>query len=283
MEPKRTTVSRRAQDDINMLLDIKNLCTHFYTNSGVIKAVDDVSLSLNKGEVVAVVGGSGSGKTVLALSILSLVPEPGRVVGGEILYNDTDLLKTTVNDLRKIRGRKISMIFQEPMTALNPVFTIGNQIEEAIKAHDPSPIPLPLGERVRVREYAIELLNLVGIPDPAQKINCYPHELSGGQRQRVMIAIALALKPDILIADEPTTALDVTIQAQILELLAKLKNEFNMAVLFITHDFGIVAQNANRVYVMHNGRVVESGSVMDVFEKPRDEYTKKLLSAVPTF
>ena len=283
MVPKRTTVSRRAQDDINMLLDIKNLCTHFYTNSGVIKAVDDVSLSLNKGEVVAVVGGSGSGKTVLALSILSLVPEPGRVVGGEILYNDTDLLKTTVNDLRKIRGRKISMIFQEPMTALNPVFTIGNQIEEAIKAHDPSPIPLPLGERVRVREYAIELLNLVGIPDPAQKINCYPHELSGGQRQRVMIAMALALKPDILIADEPTTALDVTIQAQILELLAKLKNEFNMAVLFITHDFGIVAQNANRVYVMHNGRVVESGSVMDVFEKPRDEYTKKLLSAVPTF
>lgn len=254
------------------LLEIKNLRTHFYTDSGIIRAVDGVNLSLDKGETVAIVGGSGSGKTILALSCLRLVPEAGRIVSGEILFNGVDLLKLPLSEMRKIRGARISMIFQEPMTALNPVFTVGNQIIETILAHN--------AEKA-AEEKAIELLNLVGIGDPHKKLACYPHELSGGQRQRVMIAMALACKPDILIADEPTTALDVTIQAQILDLLNELRGKLGMAVLFITHDFGIVAQTADRVYVMHDGKVVEEGCVDDVFAAPRHEYTKKLLAAVP--
>ncbi|PIR17407.1 MAG: methionine ABC transporter ATP-binding protein [Deltaproteobacteria bacterium CG11_big_fil_rev_8_21_14_0_20_49_13] len=257
------------------LLDIKNLRTYFDTEAGLVKAVDGVDLSLERGEIVAVVGGSGSGKTILALSILKLVPEPGKIVSGEISYNGIDLVKLPASELRKVRGGKISMIFQEPMTALNPVFTIENQISEAILTHDKT-----FDNRAAPGRTA-ELLSMVGIPDPVKKMKAYPNELSGGMRQRVMIAMALASKPDILIADEPTTALDVTIQAQILELIASLQVKLGMAVIFITHDFGIVAQVAHRVYVMHDGRVVESGKVGDVFERPKDDYTKKLLATVP--
>lgn len=259
------------------LLDIKKLRTYFYVDGGIVKAVDDVNVSVNKGEVIAIVGGSGSGKTVLALSILRLVPEPGYIVGGEIIYNDTDLTKLKVKDLRKIRGKKISMIFQEPMTSLNPVFTVGDQILETIKIHRDD------FNKLEAKNRAVELLKLVGIPEPEKRIDSYPHELSGGMRQRVMIAMALACEPDILIADEPTTALDVTIQAQILELLNSLKKKFGMALILITHDFGIVAQTADRVYVMHEGKIVEEGNVMDIFKNPKDDYTKKLLAAVPVF
>ena len=259
------------------LLDIKKLRTYFYVDTGIIKAVDDVNISIDRGEVVAIVGGSGSGKTILALSILRLVPEPGHIVGGEILYNGTDLRKLRVKDLRKVRGKKISMIFQEPMTSLNPVFTVGNQITEAIKIHRED------FDKVEIKKRAIELLTLVGIPEPEKRIDSYPHELSGGMRQRVMIAMALACEPDILIADEHTTALDVTIQAQILELLNNLKKKFGMALILITHDFGIVAQTADRVYVMHEGKVVEEGDVKGIFKSPKDDYTKKLLAAVPVF
>jgi len=256
-------------------LEIKNLSTYFYSGSGITKAVDDVSLSVDKGEVVAIVGGSGSGKTVLSLSILRLVPEPGKIIGGEILYKGEDLVKLPIAGLRKIRGKGISMIFQEPMTSLNPVFTIGNQLIESLAVHN---------NGLSKKEYddeAVELLNMVGISDPVKKLGAYPHELSGGMRQRVMIAMALACRPDILIADEPTTALDVTIQAQILELLKELQKKIDMTIILITHDFGIVAQTADRVYVMHDGKVVEEGMTVDIFKTPREEYTKKLLAAVP--
>lgn len=257
------------------LLEIKNLHTYFYTDSGIVRAVDGVDLSIDKGGVVSVVGGSGGGKTILALSILGLVPEPGRIVHGEILYNGLDLTKISTDKLRAVRGKGISMIFQEPMTALNPVFTIGNQIVESITTHD---------RKITSKEAlgkAGGLLELVGIADPHKKLDCYPHELSGGMRQRVMIAMALAGSPDILIADEPTTALDVTIQAQILDLMSDLQERLGLAVIFITHDFGIVAKVADKVYVMHNGKVVEMGDVIDIFDHPRDDYTKKLLTAVP--
>jgi len=256
-------------------LEIKNLSTYFYSGSGITKAVDDVSLSVDKGEVVAIVGGSGSGKTILSLSILRLVPEPGKIIGGEILYKGEDLVKLPIAGLRKIRGKGISMIFQEPMTSLNPVFTIGNQLVESLAVHN---------NGLSKKEYddeAVELLNMVGISDPVKKLGAYPHELSGGMRQRVMIAMALACRPDILIADEPTTALDVTIQAQILELLKELQKKIDMTIILITHDFGIVAQTADRVYVMHDGKVVEEGMTVDIFKTPREEYTKKLLAAVP--
>jgi len=257
------------------LLEIKNLRTYFYTDSGIIKAVDGVSLSVEKGEVVAIVGGSGSGKTVLALSVLRLVSEPGHIVGGEIIYKGIDLTKLEPRRLQDIRGKGISMIFQEPMTSLNPVFTVGNQIVEAIQTHEKGVSNNEAFER------SMELLNLVGIPEAKSRMGSYPHEMSGGMRQRVMIAMALACKPDILIADEPTTALDVTIQAQILDLLGELQARLGMAVLLITHDFGIVAQTAKRVYVMHDGKIVESGGVEKIFKKPEHEYTKKLLAAVP--
>ncbi len=257
------------------LLEIKNLCTYFEAEAGQVKAVDGVSLSIDKGEVVAIVGGSGSGKTVLALSILRLVPEPGRIVSGEILFGGADLVKMPIKELRDVRGRKISMIFQEPMTCLNPVFTVGDQIVEALEVHEPA-----ITQKMATSR-AAELLNMVGIADGSKRLRSYPHELSGGQRQRVMIAMALACSPDILIADEPTTALDVTVQAQILDLLNKLHEDIGMTTILITHDFGIVAQNADRVYVMHEGRIAESGAVEDIFARPKDEYTKKLLAAVP--
>ncbi len=263
------------------LLEIKNLKTHFFTDRGVVKAVDDVTLSIDKGEAIGIVGESGCGKSVTALSILRLIPEPpGRIVGGEILLQGengdptVDLVHSSKKDLRDIRGRRIAMIFQEPMTALNPVFTIGNQIIEALRAHK----KITKEEAV---SRAIELLQLVGIPAPKRRIENYPHELSGGMRQRVMIAMGLALDPEILIADEPTTALDVTIQAQILELLAELKDKLGMALILITHDMGVVAETVKRVAVMYSGRIVELAPVKEVFDRPLHPYTQGLLKAIP--
>lgn len=261
------------------LLMIQNLSTHFETSTGVVKAVDDVSLTINAGEVLGLVGESGSGKSVLSMSILRLIPEPpGRIVGGKILWNgsagEEDLARLPKSELRRIRGKEIAMIFQEPMTALNPVMTIGRQIAEVFEEHTTL-------MAAQVRTDCLELLHLVGIPSPQERIDSYPHELSGGQRQRVMIAMALACKPKLLIADEPTTALDVTIQAQILGLLQDLQKRMGMAMLFITHDLGVVAQIADRIAVMHNGKLVEQGTSDDIFYHPRDAYTRRLLESVP--
>jgi ABC-type dipeptide/oligopeptide/nickel transport system ATPase component len=259
-----------------MLLSVKDLHTHFQTDDGIVRAVDGVSLSIDKGEFVALVGGSGSGKSILASSIMGLVPEPGHIVGGEIVFGGMNLVGLNERELNKIRGARIAMIFQEPMTSLNPVFTVGDQIAESITTHEGAT------KKVALKK-AEELLAVVGIPEPHRRIGAYPFELSGGQRQRVMIAMALACGPDILIADEPTTALDVTVQAQILGLISSLREKLGMAVLLITHDFGIVAENADRVYVMHNGKIVEDGNVLDIFKAPKDEYTKKLINSVPGF
>ncbi len=261
------------------LLTIQNLQTYFETSSGVVKAVDDVSLSINAGEVLGLVGESGSGKSVMAMSILRLIPEPpGRIVGGSILWNGSgssvDLLRLNKPALRQIRGKEIAMIFQEPMTALNPVMTIGRQVAEVFEEHTTL-------TAAQIRTDCLELLHMVGIPSPQERIDSYPHELSGGQRQRVMIAMAIACKPKLLIADEPTTALDVTIQAQILALLQDLQKQTGMAMLFITHDLGVVAQIADHIVVMHDGKLVEQGTSDDIFYHPRDAYTRRLLESVP--
>ena len=262
------------------LLQVKHLRTHFLTDAGVVKAVEDVSFSLDAGETLAVVGESGSGKSVTSLAIMGLVPNPpGRIVGGEILFRTregpvVDLIKLSVRALRKLRGRDIAMIFQEPMTSLDPVFTIGDQIAEAAALH--------LGmDRAAAAKRALEMLELVEIPAAKQRINEYPHQLSGGMRQRVMIALALSCNPSLLIADEPTTALDVTIQAQILALLDKLRREIGMGVLFITHNLSVVAEIADRVVVMYSGRVVEEGDVHSLFKRPRHPYTRGLLECLP--
>ena len=261
------------------LIAVKNLRTYFETPRSQIKAVDGVSFSVAKGESVGLVGESGSGKSVLALSLLRLVPKPGKIVGGEIWLQDSEegppinLLSLTERQMRDVRGDKIAMIFQEPMTSLNPVFTIGNQIGEAIAQHQG-------GSRKEIRDRTLEMLDLVKIPHPHHRIDDYPHQLSGGQRQRVMIAMALACNPAL--CDEPTTALDVTIQAQILELLADLQARLKMALLMITHDFGVVAQVADRVLVMHDGHIVEEGTSLAVFKSPKHPYTQSLLKAIPT-
>jgi len=262
------------------VLEIKNLSTYFETSAGVVKAVDDVSLSIKPGEVLGLVGESGSGKSVMSMSVLRLLPQPpARFVGGEILWYENsvvpiDLLKLPVSELRRIRGSQIAMIFQEPMTALNPVMTIGRQISEVYQAHT------TLSEN-EIHKRSVELMRMVGIPSPEERMAGFAHELSGGQRQRVMIAMALACKPRLLIADEPTTALDVTIQAQILGLLQELQKEMGMAMLFITHDLGVVAQIADRIAVMCKGKLVESGSPEDIFFHPREPYTKRLIESVP--
>jgi oligopeptide/dipeptide ABC transporter ATP-binding protein len=262
------------------LLQVKHLRTHFLTDAGVVKAVEDMSFSLNTGETLAVVGESGSGKSVTSLSIMGLIPNPpGRIVGGEILFRTregavVDLAKLPVRALRKLRGRDIAMIFQEPMTSLDPVFSVGDQIAEAAALH--------LGmNRTAATKRALEMLELVEIPAAKQRLDEYPHQLSGGMRQRVMIALALACNPSLLIADEPTTALDVTIQAQILALLDKLQSEIGMAVLFITHNLSVVAEIANRVVVMYSGRVVEEGDAHSLFKRPRHPYTRGLLQCLP--
>ncbi len=257
------------------LLRIDNLQTHFFADSGVVRAVDGVSFEVREGQTLAVVGESGSGKSVTALSILRLVAQPpGRIIGGQVLFRGRDLLQATPREMRAIRGREISMIFQEPMTSLNPVFTCGEQIIETVMLHEKV-------NRHTARTRAVEMLELVGIPSPDQRVDDYPHQMSGGMRQRVMIAIALACRPAVLIADEPTTALDVTIQAQILELLRRLQQELGMAVILITHDLGVVAETADHVAVMYAGRVVEYCDVRATFRKPLHPYTAGLQASLP--
>ena len=262
---------------IEPLLQIRGLKTHFFTESGVAKAVDGVDLDIRPGEVLGLVGESGSGKSVTALSILRLIPDPpGRVAAGEIRFRGRDLLTLSWEDIRRVRGKEISMIFQEPMTSLNPVFTVGRQVMEIILAHEPAT------SRAQARTRSIAILTEVGIPDAATRMDQYPHELSGGMRQRVMIAIALALNPALLIADEPTTALDVTIQAQILGLMLDLKARHEGgAILFITHNLAVVAETCDRVAVMYGGKIQEVAPVRDLFHNPLHPYTRGLLASLP--
>jgi oligopeptide/dipeptide ABC transporter ATP-binding protein len=255
-------------------LSVNNLQSYFFTRNGLLKAVDGVSFSIEKGETLALVGESGCGKSMTALSILRLLPEPGRIVGGEIHLDGRDLLHLPEIEIRRIRGNDISMIFQEPMTSLNPVLQIGEQIAEVLRLHQGSTHKEALNE-------AADILTQVGISDPRQRLRDYPHQLSGGQRQRVMIAMALACDPKLLIADEPTTALDVTIQAQIMDLLLELKQQRQMATLLITHDLGVVASNADRLAIMYAGQILELGSVATIFERPLHPYTRGLLECVP--
>ncbi len=257
------------------LLDVRHLTTVIDTPAGALHPVDDVSFQVPAGSTVALVGESGCGKSMTALSLLRLLPSPpARVAGGSVLFEGADLMALSEREMRQVRGARIAMIFQEPMTSLNPVYTVGAQIVEAIRIHQ------AVGRRA-ARARAIELLGTVGIPSPGQRVDAYPHELSGGMRQRVMIAMALSCNPKLLIADEPTTALDVTIQAQILDLLRRLQQTFEMSILFITHDLGVVAEFASQMVVMYAGRVVETGSVREVFQRPLHPYTRALLASVP--
>ena len=262
--------------DSEKILEVKNLQTSFFTDDGEVKAVDDVSFNVYKGKTLGIVGESGCGKSVTSLSIMRLIPNPpGRIVSGEILYQGRNLLDFSPAEMRAIRGNKISMIFQEPMTSLNPVFTIGNQISEAIDLHQDL-------SKKEVQNKTVEMLRLVGIPAPEKRTHEYPHQLSGGMRQRVMIAMALSCNPHVLIADEPTTALDVTIQAQILDLLKDLQQKVGMGLILITHDLGVVAEVADEVLVMYAGRVVEQGLVREIFANPKMPYTQGLLNSIPT-
>jgi oligopeptide/dipeptide ABC transporter ATP-binding protein len=256
------------------LLEVKNLQTHFFTRAGVVRSVDGVSFYLDRGELLGLVGESGCGKSVTALSVMRLVGAPGRIVEGEIWFDGEDLRAASERRMREIRGDDIAMIFQDPMTSLNPVYTVGEQIAEALRLHRKL-------SRAQAREGAIEAMREVAIPDPARRAGDYPHQLSGGMRQRVMIAMALACDPKLLIADEPTTALDVTIQAQILELLDGLRKSRELAVLLITHDLGVVAEVADRVAVMYTGRIVEESPVGELFARPKMPYTEGLLKSVP--
>jgi oligopeptide/dipeptide ABC transporter ATP-binding protein len=257
------------------LLEIRNLKTHFDVRGGILKAVDDVSLTIKSGETLGLVGESGCGKSVTGASIMRLVPiPPGRIAGGEILFEGSDILKLTESEMRKVRGNKISMIFQEPMTSLNPVFTVGDQVAEVIRLHE------KLSQR-ETRERVIETFRLVRIPAPEARIKEYPHQMSGGMRQRVMIAMALACHPKLMIADEPSTALDVTIQAQILDLMNKLKEETGASILFITHDLGVIAEMAQRVAVMYAGKIMEGADVDTLFSEPKHPYTMGLMSSIP--
>jgi len=257
------------------LLEIDNLQTHFFTSAGVVKAVDGVSYTVEQGETVAVVGESGSGKSVTAMSIMRLIPwPPGKIVGGSVHFDGKDLLALTDDEMRSIRGRDIGMIFQEPMTSLNPVLTIGLQLTEPMIAH------LQMSEKDAMAK-ATKLLDLVGISEPERRLSQYPHHLSGGMRQRVVIAMALACDPKLIIADEPTTALDVTIQAQILELMKNLTRDLGVAMIIITHNLGVVARYADRVNVMYAGRIIESGTATEIYHKPRHPYTLALLKSVP--
>lgn len=258
------------------IVSVENLKTYFYTEDGVVPAIDGVSFEIRKGETLAIVGESGSGKSVTSLSIMGLIPSPpGRIEAGEIKFHNESLLAKTEREMREIRGNQISMIFQEPMTSLNPVYKIGDQIMESIILHQKL-------SKSEAKKEVIRLLNIVGIPEAERRLNQYPHELSGGMRQRVMIAIALACNPEVLIADEPTTALDVTIQNQILALMKRLKNESNMSIMLITHDLGVVAEMADRVVVMYSGQVVEQGDVFTIFENPKHPYTEGLLRSMPS-
>ena len=257
------------------ILDINELHTHFFTDDGEIPAVDGVSLHVNKGEIVGIVGESGCGKSVTSLSIMQLVPDPpGKIVSGNINFKGENLVKVSNKRMKKIRGKEIAMIFQEPMTSLNPLFTIGNQLRESIRIHEKM-------SKKDAHLKSINLVKLVGLPRAEEVINEYPHQLSGGMRQRVMIAMAMACEPELLIADEPTTALDVTIQAQILDLMRKLNTDKNTAILLITHDLGVVAEMCDRVIVMYAGQVVEEGTVREVLKDPKHPYTKGLIRSLP--
>lgn len=257
------------------LLEIRNLKTYFHVRGGVLKAVDNVSLTIERGETLGLVGESACGKSVAASSIMRLVPiPPGYYAGGEILFEGENILKLSESEMRNVRGNKISMIFQEPMTSLNPVFTVGDQVEEAIRLHE------KLSKR-EVRDRVIEAFRLVRIPAPESRIKEYPHQMSGGMRQRVMIAMALACHPKLMIADEPSTALDVTIQAQILDLMNKLKEETGASILFITHDLGVIAEMAQRVAVMYAGKIMEGADVDTLFSEPKHPYTMGLMSSIP--
>jgi peptide/nickel transport system ATP-binding protein/oligopeptide transport system ATP-binding protein len=257
------------------LLQIEELKTYFYTFEGIAKAVDDVSFTLGKGEVLGIVGESGCGKSVTAQSVMRIIPEPpGKIVNGKILFDGIDITQLPMEDMRSIRGNRISMIFQEPMTSLNPVYTIGNQISEMFMLHERR-------SRAESWERSIAMLKKVQIPAPEKRVHEYPHQLSGGMRQRAMIAMALACNPEILIADEPTTALDVTIQAQILELMMQLQEDYNSAIMMITHDLGVIAEIAGRIEVMYAGKVVEEGPTVAIFEDPKHPYTRGLLKSIP--
>lgn len=258
----------------NKLLEVKGLKTYFYTFKGVVKAVDDISFSLDKGQILGIVGESGSGKSVTSFSILKLIEEPGVVEAEEIVFKGEDLVKKSEKEMMKIRGKEISMIFQDPMTSLNPLYTIQQQIEEMLILHD------KLDEKQR-RERCIELLKLVGIPNPEDRLKSYPHQFSGGMRQRVIIAIALAANPKLIIADEPTTALDVTIQAQILKLMKELVNRNNASLILITHDLAVVSQMADKIVVMYCGKIVEEGSPYEIINNPYHPYTEGLLGSIP--
>jgi oligopeptide transport system ATP-binding protein len=260
---------------MSTLLEVKNLATHFHTQDGVVKAVNGISYTLDEGETLGIVGESGSGKSVGVMSLIRLIPSPpGKIVAGEVLFEGRDLLKASDDEIRSIRGNKISMIFQDPMTSLNPVLTVGRQISEALELH--------LGmDKKQARARTIELLDLVGIPSAADRVDNYPHQFSGGMRQRAMIAMGLSCNPQLLIADEPTTALDVTIQAQIIALVNRLRNEIGMAIIWITHDLGVVAGLADRVIVMYAGTIVEEAPVKEVYHNPRHPYTLGLLGSLP--
>ena len=261
-------------ETMSTLLQVNNLKTYFFTGDGLVKAIDGIDFSVRHGETLALVGESGCGKSMTALSLLRLVPEPGRIVEGDIRFEGVDLLRMPEAEIRRIRGNRIGMIFQEPMTSLNPVFRIGDQIMESLQLHRGY-------DKKRATEAAIELLQQVGIPAAEQRIKDHPHQLSGGMRQRVMIAMALACDPQLLIADEPTTALDVTIQAQIMALLGEIKQERNMATLLITHDLGVVAENADRVAIMYAGLILEEAPVKEIYANPQHPYTKGLLGCIP--
>lgn len=256
------------------LVDIKNERLSFFTPAGEVKALNDVSICLKEGEVLGIVGESGSGKSVTAYSLMGLTAHPGRLIGGSLSFNGHKIDQMSDKEMRAIRGNEISIIFQDPMTSLNPVYTIGNQIMEAVLHHTDK-------NRAQAKERAKELLELVGINEPEKRLHQYPHELSGGMRQRVMIATALACEPKLLIADEPTTALDVTIQAQILELMMELKDKLGMAIIMITHDLGVVASMCERIAVMYAGKIVEYGTAEDIFYEPKHQYTKGLIRSIP--
>lgn len=263
--------------DREIVLSVEDLVTEFQTDDGTVRVLDGVSFQVPKGKTIGIVGESGCGKSVTSMSIMGLLPKPyGNVVGGRILYDETDLVQLSPDKLYEMRGNRISMIFQDPMTALNPVHTIGKQINEVLELHRPD-----LDKKQRLA-YSLEMLEKVGIPSPDSRLHEYPHNLSGGMRQRVMIAIALACEPDILICDEPTTALDVTIQAQILELMKKLQDETGMSIIFITHDLGVVAEVCDEVVVMYAGRVAEQAGIFELFDNPQHPYTQGLMSSMPS-
>jgi len=276
-DAKRKRDSAQPQETLQPsrdVLEVKNLKTYFFTDEGIVKAVDDVSFRVPKGKTLGLVGESGCGKSITAMSITRLISPPGRIVGGEVLLNGRNLISLSEREMRQVRGAQISMIFQEPMTALNPVLTVGFQIAEAVSAH----------ERVSKREAwarAVEAMKAVSIPDAEKRAKDYPHQLSGGMRQRIMIAMALVCHPALVIADEPTTALDVTIQAQILELLDSLRAQYQLSLILISHDLGVIAEVAETVAVMYAGKIVEIGAAMDVFHNPKHPYTQGLLRSVP--